>query len=122
MSRPARVSRQTVMPFTPALANLAAEVSIAHGLVVIVWMQSRLRTGSGEEGDMRFYTKEAKGGEFLQEVREGTEWIALRSLRPSVTRCFSGLQAAEEGVVFFSLDDPLEVERGLAEVVVAPKT
>jgi len=47
MSLPASVSRQTVIPFTPAAANLDAEVSIDHGLVVIVWMHRRERPGSG---------------------------------------------------------------------------
>jgi len=44
------VSRQTVMPFTPAAANFAADVSIAHGFVVIVWMQSRDRSRNGAAG------------------------------------------------------------------------
>ena len=36
--------------------------------------------------------------------------------------CGSAGQAAEEGIVFFSLDDALEMKRGFAQVIIAPQT
>ena len=44
MSRPSRASLQTVIAATPRALKRSIAVSMGQGLVVIVWMQRRLKS------------------------------------------------------------------------------
>ena len=65
------------MPFTPAAANFPAAASIAHGLVVIVWMQRRLRSGSGDEAFMDWPQKAQKAQNQEQDFVPSVPLVAI---------------------------------------------
>ena len=96
------------MPFTPACAYFSAATSSDHDLVVIVWMQSLLRFWKGKAENM---AKAEEGDGVVYRVKSGD----LDKLKSASTG-----DPAEEGVILFALDDPLQVKRRLAEMIVAP--